>query len=384
MSEKITPQKIFEQNYDETEKVYVPRIPELLDKFRSQAAKRIIQPYLSAPSEPFSLRLRNTEKADTHKFDATLKTSGTIVEAGKSRDEYTGKLTENRFAYYNTDELPTVRKTRVSPLEKIDIDFFDDGEAWVESEDPEAWNRFLDHYSYHADDFIDLTGQVPDNELRAHALYRREHGGRDAFRPYRPFDTDIALEAILPYATSRVQLSRHRLPVVRVFGRSGSGKSYHLAKLRKNLKEAGVSSHLVSTDDYNIGMKQLIEQNKGRIPENFDHMEAYDIIRARKDVHELLDGRPIRQYAFDWQTSEPKYQRTLESPDNGVIFVEGIWARHEAFDFADVSLDVDTPLATSLGQRIVRDAAERREFAEPERSMSYYLEYAEPEYRGLS
>lgn len=383
MVEKNHTSNNFEQKYNETEKVYVPRTPELLDKFRHESVKRIIQPYLSAPSEPFSLRLRDTEKSGAHKYDATLKTTGKIIEAGKSREEYAGTITDNRFDYYTIDTLPTVRKRRVSPQQKIDIDFFDDGGQWVESEDPVAWNSFLDQHGYRTDDFIDMTGHVPDNELRAHALYRHEHGGHDAFRPYRPFDTDVALDAILPYVKNRVQLSRHRLPVVRMYGRSGSGKSHHLARLRKDLKAAGVSSHLISTDDYNIGMKRLISQNENRMPDNFDHMDVYDIARAREDILALLGGQSIRQYVFDWHTSEPKYQRTVESPDSGVIFVEGIWARSDAFDFADVSLNVDTPLATSLGQRIARDTRERREFADPERSMSYYLEYAEPEYRAI-
>lgn len=382
MSEKIPTQNIFDQIYNETEKVYVPRTPELLDKFRSIAPKRILQPYLSDTTEPYSLRLRSTTKSGTKKYDATLKTAGQITAAGKSRSEFTGGLSDERFNYYTAGDLPTVRKTRVLPMESIDIDFFDDGDTWVESENPEAWTRFLDHHRFDTDDFVDMTGHAPDNELRAHVLYRREHGGRNAFATYRPFDTDIALDAILPYAKSRIQLSRGRLTVVRITGRSGSGKSHHLSVLREELKSHDVDSYVISIDDYNIGMKKLLATNNGEYPRDFDLQNVYDIEQARTDLQELLAGRAIRQYAFDWRTSEPRYLRTVDAPGDGtVLFLEGIWARHDAFERADITLDIDTPLATSLGQRITRDMRERAEFAEPEKSMHYYLEHAEPAYR---
>lgn len=385
MTERIGNEKSIEQIYNETEKTYRPRNPLLLERFRTEAGKQIVQPYLSDPSEPFSLRLRHTEKSDgSTKLETTLKSAGELVADGKSRAEYPGHITSERFDYYAADELPTVRKRRVSPLDSIDIDFFESGDVHVESEDPRAWNRFLDHFDFHAGEFDDATGLVPDNELLAHINYRHEHGGRSAFAPYRPFDTDIALEAILPYVKSAIQLSRETLPVVRLYGRSGSGKSHYLAMLREKLATHGVESSVLSTDDYNRGMSALAEMNGGKHPTNFDASDVYDLNSAHADILRWIDGEPIQKRTIDYKTSEPVLGDEIAAPQNGsVLFVEGIWARHDKFDFANITFDVGTPLATSIGQRITRDLVTRPEFADPSSNLTYYLEHAEPAYRGV-
>ena len=384
MVEGINNNKNIDQLYNETEKTYRPRSEQLLERFRNEVGKQITQPYLSDPSEPFSLRLRHTTKPDgSTKLETTLKSAGEIVADGKSRAEYSGDITQARFDYYTTDTaLPTVRKRRVSPLEAIDIDFFEGGDVHVESEDPQAWNRFLDHTGLHADEFEDVTSLVPDNELLAHINYRREHGGQSAFAPYRPFDTDIALEAILPCAKSAIQLSRTDVPVVRVYGRSGSGKSHYLATLREKLSAHDVASTVLSTDDYNRGMKALTEMNGGMHPIDFDTSSVYDLEAAHADVLRLLDGETIQKRTIDYTTSEPTSGGELALPQRGgVLFVEGIWARHENFDLADLTFDVGTPIATSIGQRITRDLVARPEFADPSSNLRYYLEHAEPAYR---
>ncbi|MBH2007557.1 hypothetical protein I8H83_03070 [Candidatus Saccharibacteria bacterium] len=383
MTEKLNSNNNFDQIYNETEKTYRPRNKQLLERFRSEAGKQITQPYLSDPSEQFSLRLRHTTKPDGNvKLEATLKSAGEIVTDGKSRTEYPGGITQERFDYYTASTLPTVRKRRVSPLDAIDIDFFESGDVHVESEDPLAWNRFLDHSDLHANEFEDVTGLVPDNELLAHINYRRSHGGRSAFTPYRPFDTDIALESILPYAKSSIQLSRTATPIIRVYGRSGSGKSHCLDILREKLATHGVDSAVLSTDDYNRGIKALTEMNGGNHPTDFDTSEVYDLDAARTDLLHLLDGSVIQKRTIDYATSEPVFIGELAPPQHsGVLFVEGIWARHSKFDLADLTFDVGTPIATSIGQRITRDLVARPEFADPSSNLQYYLEHAEPAYR---
>lgn len=383
MSENISTRKNIDQSYNETEKTYRPRNEQLLERFRRESGKQIVQPYLSDTSEPFSLRLRHTEKSDgSTKLESTLKSAGELVADGKSRAEYQGYVTPQRFGYYTSSELPTVRKRRVSPIEAIDIDFFESGDMHVESEDPVAWNRFLDQFNLPASEFEDVTGLVPDNELLAHINYRREHGGRSAFAPYCAFDTDIALGAILPYAKSAIQLSRETLPVVRLYGRSGSGKSHYLAMLREKLAAHGVGSAVLSTDDYNRGMSTLTEMNGGAHPTNFDSSDVYDLKAAYADIFRWLDGMPIQKRTIDYTTSEPVFGGEVAAPpSDSILFVEGIWSRHDIFDFADMTYDVGTPLATSIGQRITRDLVARPEFADPSGNLEYYLEHAEPAYR---
>mgnify|MGYP001123705125 CR=1 FL=1 len=383
MVEKIHTTNSIEQKYNETEKTYLPRRDHILDRFRDHTVKTIQQPYLSHPSEDYSLRLRHTTSQKGTRIDATLKSRGEVVEAGLSRDEFTAPIAINRYTYYN-DNLPAVHKQRSSPLESIDIDFYTDGYTHVESEDPVAWRRFLDEFNLSDADFEDVTGEVfTDNEWRAHQQYRREHGGREALSPQREFESEIALEAILHYAKSRVRVSRGRLPVVRLYGRSGSGKSHQLDLLRDGLREHSVESEVISTDDYNIGIAEITRQSADVPPTNFDHEDVYDLSTAHDDAMKLLAGKPVRDRRYNFTTSEPVFYGERAAPKDGsVLFVEGLWARHSTFDFADLTFEVPTPLATSIGRRITRDLVARPVFANPADNLGYYLEHAEPAYRG--
>lgn len=382
MTEKLSVSKNIEQKYNETEKTYVPRDPALLDQFLDYTAKAIQQPYLSHPSEQFSLRLRHTGSEKGVKIDTTLKSRGEIVANGLSRDEFTAPITLDRYGYYRDFDLPTVRKRRSSPLEAIDIDFYAGGYRHIESEDPAAWNRFLDEYGFSQDDFEDVTGEVfTDNEWRAHQSYRREHGGHEALMPYREFETEVALDSILQYAKSRLQISRARIPVVRIYGRSGSGKSYQLDQLRARLAEQGVTTSVISTDDYNVGMTEMTRRNGGEYPTDFEDASIYNLPAVQEDVANWLRGDPIRERTFDFGTSEPVIGGHLPAPQNGsVLFIEGLWARHSAFDHADLSFEVETPMATCIGRRILRDMVSRPEFT-PEANLGYYVEHVEPSYR---
>lgn len=382
MTEKLSVSKNIEQFYNETEKTYIPRDPALLDRFLDHTAKSIQQPYLSHPSEQFSLRLRHTGSKKGTKIDTTLKSRGEIVTDGLSRDEFTAPITLSRYGYYRDFDLPAVRKRRSSPLDAIDVDFYADGYRHIESEDPVAWNRFLDEFGFSADDFIDVTGEIfTDNEWRAHQSYRREHGGHEALVPYREFETEIALDSILQYAKSRLQISRARIPVVRIYGRSGSGKSYYLDQLRARLSEQGVPSNVISTDNYNIGITEMTRRNGGEHPTDFEDVAIYNLPAVEKDVMSWLRGDSIRERTFDFETSEPVVRSHLPAPQNGsVLFVEGLWARHSAFDHADLSFEVETPMATCIGRRILRDVVSRPEFS-PEANLGYYVEHVEPSYR---
>lgn len=50
----------------------------------------------------------------------------------------------------------------------------------------------------------------------------------------------------------------------------------------------------------------------------------------------------------------------------------------------DLLFEVDTPLATCIGRRLLRDMRERPQFADPVASLQYMHEEAEPAYRAQS
>jgi uridine kinase len=80
------------------------------------------------------------------------------------------------------------------------------------------------------------------------------------------------------------------------------------------------------------------------------------------------------------QVAEPVLTGTIEPTD--VIIIEGIYAQApEITKGSDLQYEMTTPLATCIGRRLLRDIAERPEFADPATSLGYMLSEAEPAYR---
>ncbi len=359
----------------ETEKTFVPRRDAILEQFRSYTTQYITQPYLSHPDEPHSLRLRHTASELGGKTDATLKDRGTIVGEGLARIEVEAPISESRFSYYQqTDKLPRITKIRRSPIDAIDIDYYPGGYTHIESEDPAAWNRFLDEFHLSDDDFIDVTGaQFADNEWRAHYHYRLNHGGRDAWKPAPPLDLSEIETDILGARGEKPTL-------VALGGRSGSGKSTIIKQLQTRFAERGISTATISTDDYNHG-KTILHALSGGTWENYDSNNTYDLPLCQAHLALLATGTVVPQYQFDFKTEERVVNGKLQPAD--VVFVEGIKAHHpDIRELADLYYEMPTSLATSIGRRIMRDLTERPRF-DPSANLAYYLEYAEPEYQAL-
>jgi uridine kinase len=372
MTKEFVDKNNFEQNkYIETEQKFLPLFPEKLDRFRLGAVA-IEQVYLSHPSENFHLRLRRTESGGNTTYNATLKDAGTMTETGLKRLEVTGKISAERFDFYNQD-VPVIRKWRAEPYPDISIDFFEDGHIHVESENPQSWRRFTVDQGLE-NDFIDATGDnTVDNEWRAHYTYESQHDGHVALLPNPDLNLDEVEADIL-----RLRTQKHQL--VSIGGRSGSGKSTLVKQMRQRLHKKGVTTALISTDDYNHGNTHLYKMSGGQW-ENYDASDTYDLSLCQSHLGQLASGLAVPRHRFDFISEEPVINGEIQPAD--VTFVEGVKAHHPAFrEQADLYYEMPTPLATCIGRRIMRDLTERPRFS-PEQNLAYYLEYTEPEYRKL-
>lgn len=369
MSEKITTQQEFEQIPREIEQKFLPIFPQKLDKFHRLAIP-IEQIYLSHPSEEYNLRIRQTRKDDKISYKATLKDSGTVTAEGIDRLEIETPVDAGTFTFYRRLGRPAVRKYRAEPAEGIVIDYFEDGHVHAESENPVAWHRFLDEHQLH-DNFEEVTGdRITDNEWRAHFDYRRTHDGKEALTPAPNLDVDEVC----------LNIVRHQIEspstLVRIAGRSGSGKSTVVRELQQKLDQVNLPSVVISTDDYHRGKALLTHLNDGKPWTNWDSSIVYDLQALTYDLAMLRSGGPIPTRQFNFVSEEPEVTGTTHPTP--VIIVEGIYAGHHLFDQADLSYEVPTPLATCIGRRVMRDLVERPQFADPTSNLRYMLEYAEP------
>lgn len=369
MSEKITTPQEFEQIPREIEQKFLPIFPEKLNVFREQAVP-IEQIYLSHPSEEYNLRIRQTLKGNTVSYKATLKDAGTVTAQGIDRLEIEAPVDATTFTFYRRLGRPAVHKFRVEPAEGIVIDYFEDGHVHAESENPDAWQYFLDQHQLH-DDFEEVTGdRITDNEWRAHFGFRREHNGKEALVPAPDLDVNaVCLDIVRHQVESPMTL-------VRIAGRSGSGKSTVVRKLQQKLDQVNLPSIVISTDDYHRGKALLTHLNDGEPWTNWDSPIVYDLQALTYDLAMLRSGGPIPTRHFNFVSEEPEVNgMTLPAP---VIIIEGIYAGHYLFDQANLSYEVPTPLATCIGRRVVRDLIEGRPRFKPADNIDYVLRIAEP------
>lgn len=373
MSEMVLSKKEFEQNVSyETERTYLPVFPDQLTELR-ETARPIEQFYLSHPAEPFSLRIREVLSDDgSLAYVAGLKSRGELTEKGLKRIEVEVEVSPEVFRYYKSDETPTLRKLRATFRDNVVVDFYEDGHIQCESEDLPTWNSFMQLYG---DSFLDITGdRHADNEWRAHLAYRREHSGKEALTHSPELDIDQMANTIF-------LASRHTTPViVRVTGRSGSGKSTIVRDVQEKLRMYGLASDVISTDDYHRGATWLTQYNNGETWTAWDHPIVYDTATMSDAIQQLIHGKAIARREIDFSIVEPVYRGEI-SP-SPVLIIEGIYAGSDDFSrFETLDYAIPTPLATCIGRRLLRDMVERPQFADPAESLRYMLEQAEPMWR---
>lgn len=371
MIEKFSESEKIEQKYIETEQTFLPLFPQkVIDAFAWQADQDIEQIYLSHPSEEYNLRIRNSDGA----YTPTLKSKGYQTTAGLQRIEVNGTMTKDRFNFYNQN-VPTIHKLRAKPQAHIDIDFFDDGHVHVESENPAAWLRFIREHNME-NDFVEVTGdRIVDNEWRAHREFRMKNNGREALVPRPDIDLNETSANIL-----RIHGDKNPT-IVAVGGRSGSGKSTLVRQIRQQLHDAGRTTAVISTDDYNYGNTHLHKIGGGKW-DNYDSNETYDLTLCRAHLSRLACGFVIPRHIYDFYSKEPRVDGSIQPAD--VIFIEGIKAPHPDFrKLVDLYIEVPSSLALSIGRRVIqRDILERPLFS-PDQNLTNYLHYTEPEYQSL-
>lgn len=373
--DKIINRKEFERNLPyEIERKFVPVFPQELEQFRAEA-RPVEQFYLSHPDEPFSLRLREMLNAEGElAYIATLKDNGTITADGMQRIEVETPVPAALYRHYRDSQgrPPIVRKLRAEPLPGIMIDFYENGQVFIESENLANWEEFDRLYSIAC---MEVTGdRSASNEWVAHLSFRREHSGNEAFSLSPELVAADIVNDLLADAASGEVVSAH------IAGRSGSGKSTLVAEVRTQLERHGVPCLVISTDDYHRGATWLTAYNQGQPWEKWDDPIVYDTKAMAADLAELRAGRPVWSRHIDFTNCEPTYDGVLQPAP--VILIEGIYAfSPDIYHPSARRYEMTTPLATCVGRRLLRDMRERPEFADPIKSLHYMLTEAEPAYR---
>ena len=372
VTEKLSSNKEFDSKIQyELERKFIPLFPDQLNRYREESYP-LEQFYVSHPSEEFSLRFRETLKDGELHYEATLKDTGTVGVDGIERMEVPVAVTPELYHFYKTLETPSVRKLRSEPNPKVFIDFYDNGEIQLEAESADEWAKFI---KIAGNTFADITGdRLSSNEWRAHQAFRKNNAGREALVPEPELDPAIIVADI------KQPLETDRPIIVHIGGRSGSGKSTIVKSIRTELEARGISSCVMSTDDYHRGNTWLTNYNGGKPWSHWDDAVVYDTKAMAVDLENLKAGNAIYARSIDWTIVEPSFPGVIQPCS--VIILEGIYALSPDISAAgDLTYEMTTPLATCIGRRLLRDLKERPQFADPSESLSYMLREAEPQYR---
>ncbi len=109
-----------------------------------------------------------------------------------------------------------------------------------------------------------------------------------------------------------------------VAGPTSSGKTTFTMRLASGLSKAGRSAAFLSLDDYYY-LKDLRYDSKGR--PDFETIDAIDVERAHRDIHEIIEGKKVVPPFFDFQERVQKERdpsEAIQLPDDGVLVVEGL------------------------------------------------------------
>ena len=109
-----------------------------------------------------------------------------------------------------------------------------------------------------------------------------------------------------------------------VAGPTSSGKTTFTMRLSQGLSRAGRKASFLSLDDY-YNLKELRFDQDGR--PDFETIDALDVDRAYRDIHDIIEGRSVIPPFFDFNDRQQKERDPSEAiclPDDGVLVVEGL------------------------------------------------------------
>lgn len=368
------------EKFKERELKLEPLNPDDYLRFLKEPDQAIEQMYLSQPWEDWSLRLREITDNQGTRYLATLKSSPTETTPGDILDrlEIETEINRESYALYSdTGKYPKIKKLRSEIGKGITVDWFEDRyKPIVEIENPDnATPEFIKHNR--------LVNISSDPRAQNENIAFSAHPEFLSREPHLP----TVKEIISPILSHQVEPTLSNPYIVAISGRSGSGKSTLARRVIGELSEKfNRKIPLISTDDYHVGARRASDLFRDADHINWDNAEIYDTkTLANELIARILDGAPIPKHAMDWSTQEQFHLPGQEHENSPIYVIEGLFADSpDLSEIVDAKYEISTPLATSVGRRIMRDMKERDNgaFGGPSGMLRYVIENAEPAYLG--
>jgi adenylate cyclase len=174
-----------------------------------------------------------------------------------------------------------------------------------------------------------------------------------------------------------------------VLGGSGSctGKTdMVMMKTAKELGSHGITSVLISADNYNKGKKWKDAKKARGNKLTWDDPPIYDYRELfRVDLPKLMAGTQIKKRIFSFGTNEPEWALDKDGseehiPPADVIFIEGLHILDDEWaDYGHIKVFIDTSMHGRLIRRLMRDV--KRTKLTPYEILRMFLAVVEPKHR---
>lgn len=129
------------------------------------------------------------------------------------------------------------------------------------------------------------------------------------------------LDVLLPMLINRKKDTQ----LVCVAGPSSSGKTIFTNRLKKLLEQQGISSLVLSMDNYFHDKENIKQDAFGKY--DFEAVDVVDVGLFRQQLSALLDGEAVRLPRYNFHTGKKEYDvMPTKLSAQGLVFVEGIHA----------------------------------------------------------
>lgn len=162
-------------------------------------------------------------------------------------------------------------------------------------------------------------------------------------------------------------MNKDQVQFIAVTGGSGSGKTWLVRKLTKEL---GAKAGSISLDDFYLDLSHLSLKERKKI--NFDHPDSIDWAYFEKCLKGIREGEKVHLPKYDYKTHTRSNSLRTWKP-RPLVLLDGLWLLRRAAmrRLYSLSIYVECPENVRFGRRLSRDQSQR---GRSERSIRHQFE----------
>ncbi|MBA7533321.1 Uridine kinase [subsurface metagenome] len=141
--------------------------------------------------------------------------------------------------------------------------------------------------------------------------------------------TEALHEKKMVYIADRIVKEKKK--IILIAGPSSAGKTTFTKRLAIQLLVNGIKPLIISADDYFLPHSQTPKDEFGNL--NFESINAVDVSLLNQHLLKIINGKKVNMPKFNFLTGRINKGKTIFSPKDGVILLEGIHCLNKAFTY---------------------------------------------------